>query len=87
LTSSSRTFMFTCSHANSLAMTTQPRRRGSLFPVRHATSSPWVDASQGRSFLYPINALASPFALCVLPCPTARRHVHARGTPVLAPRE
>jgi hypothetical protein len=62
-TSSSGAFMRTRSCANSLAMTSQPRRWGSLFPVRHATSSPWVDTCEGCSFVYPISALASHFAL------------------------
>jgi hypothetical protein len=59
-----------------LAMTTQPRRWRSLFPVRSATLSPRVDTGQGRSFLYPNGAPAFLFALRVLPCPTARTHVH-----------
>jgi hypothetical protein len=73
-TLSSRTFMRMRSRANSLAMTTQPRRWRSLFPDRRTTSSSWVDASQDRCFLYPISALASLFTLRVLPCPTACTH-------------
>jgi hypothetical protein len=45
-------------------------RRGSLLPVGPATSSPWVDAGQGRSSLYPVGALASLLMLRVLLCPT-----------------
>jgi hypothetical protein len=45
-------------------------RRGSLFPVGPATSSPWVDAGHDRSSLYPISALASLLMLRVLLCPT-----------------
>jgi hypothetical protein len=52
-------------------------RRGSLFPVRPATPSPWVDAGQDRSFLYPISALTSLFTLRFLPC-LNRVHTHAR---------
>jgi hypothetical protein len=59
-----------------------PRRcfihcRGSLFPVRPAASSPWVDAGQDRSSLYPNIALASLFTLRILPCPN-RVHTHTR---------
>jgi hypothetical protein len=59
-----------------------PRRcfvhcRGPLFHVRPAASSPWVDAGQDRSFLYPISALTSLFTLRILPCPN-RVHTHAR---------
>jgi hypothetical protein len=79
-TSSSQTFMRMCWCANSLAMTTQLLRRGSLFHVHRTTTSSWVDAGQLRTFLYPINAIASTFTLCVLPCPTACTHMHARGT-------
>jgi hypothetical protein len=65
-----------------------PRRRfvhhrGSLFPVRPATSSLRVDAGQDRSFLYPISALASLFTLRVLLCPTARTHTPVWGTSTL----
>jgi hypothetical protein len=52
-------------------------RRGSLFPVRPATSSPRVDAGQDHSSLYPNIALASLFTLRILPCPN-RVHTHAR---------
>jgi hypothetical protein len=45
-------------------------RRGPLFPVGPATSSPWVDAGYDRSSLYPISALASLLMLRVLLCPT-----------------
>jgi hypothetical protein len=45
-------------------------RRGSLFPVGPATSSPWVDAGHDCSSLYPISALASLLMLRVLLCPT-----------------
>jgi hypothetical protein len=45
-------------------------RRGSLFPVGPATSSPWVDAGHDRSSLYPISALASLLMLRVFLCPT-----------------
>jgi hypothetical protein len=54
------------------------RHRGSLFPVRPATSSPWVDTGQGRSFLYHNGAPAFPFVLRVLPCPTAHTRTRAR---------
>jgi hypothetical protein len=65
-----------------------PRRhsvhhRGSLFPVRPATSSSWVDASQDRSSLYPISALASLLMLRVLLCPTAQTHTTMWGTSTL----
>jgi hypothetical protein len=49
-------------------------RQGSLFPIRPATSSPWVDAGQDRSSLYPISALASLLMLRVLLCPTTGNH-------------
>jgi hypothetical protein len=53
-------------------------RRGSLSPVRPATSSPRVDAGQDRSSLYPIGALASLFMLSVLPCLTVRTRARVR---------
>jgi hypothetical protein len=60
-------------------------RRGTLSPVRPATSSPRVDAEQDRFFLYPIGALASLFTLRILPCPN-RVHTHARVRDVDAAR-
>jgi hypothetical protein len=56
-------------------------RRGPLFLVCPAASSPWVDASQDSSFLYPISALASLCTLSVLPCPTVCTHMPVWGTP------
>jgi hypothetical protein len=53
-------------------------RRGSLSPVRPATSSPRVDVGQDRSSLYPIGALASLFMLSVLPCLTVRTRARVR---------
>jgi hypothetical protein len=72
-TSSTRTFMRTHSRVNSLALTTPavPLGVSVLFSVRRATSSPWIDVGQGRPFIYPIGALASPFAHRVMLCPTA----------------
>jgi hypothetical protein len=58
-------------------------RRGSPFPIRPATSSPWVDAGQDRSSLYPVRALASLLMLRVLLCPTARTHTPVWGTSTL----
>jgi hypothetical protein len=52
-------------------------RRGSLFPIRPATPSSWVDAGQDRSFLYPISALTSLFTLHIMPCLNCV-HTHAR---------
>jgi hypothetical protein len=54
-------------------------RRGSLFPVRPATSSPRVDAGQDRSSLYPNIALASLFTLRILPCPNRVHTCSCRG--------
>jgi hypothetical protein len=47
-----------------------------LFPNHRATSLPWVDAGQDRSFLYPFSALAPPFRA---PCLALSNRMHTRA--------